>query len=121
VQGGAVRSDPPGLPAHEVSLAGCHRPTAIERHLLEQAAMFISPMSALKRISDSTRTASRVGFRPGMGTSGFTAGHQVICPTCRRMTRVFGLGAGRDSGRNSHFAGAKIGPPPRSDKVCHIA
>src|ERR1700730_13307381 len=33
-----------------------HRPPAIERHLLEQAAMFISPMSALKRITDSRET-----------------------------------------------------------------
>src|SRR5260221_4164831 len=31
---------------------GCHRPPAIERHLLKQAAMFISSTSALKRITD---------------------------------------------------------------------
>jgi hypothetical protein len=39
---------------------GGHRPTAIERDLLEQAAMIISPMSALKRITDSSRTSRRV-------------------------------------------------------------
>jgi hypothetical protein len=39
---------------------GCHRPPAIERHLLEQAAMFIPPMSALQRIPDSGLTASHV-------------------------------------------------------------
>jgi hypothetical protein len=57
VRGGAVWSDPPGLPAHEVSLAGAIGRPAIERQLLEQAAMFIPPMSALKRITDSSRTA----------------------------------------------------------------
>jgi hypothetical protein len=38
----------------------CHQPPSIERHLLERAAMFISPMSALKRSTDSGRTASGV-------------------------------------------------------------
>jgi hypothetical protein len=47
--GGAVPSDPPGLPSHEVSL---------------QAAMFISPMSALTRTTDSGRTASDVSNVP---------------------------------------------------------
>jgi hypothetical protein len=39
---------------------GRHRPPAIERHLLEQAVMFIPPMSALQRITDSSRTAGHV-------------------------------------------------------------
>jgi hypothetical protein len=54
VRGGAVWSDPAGLPAHEVSLA------AIERDLLEQAAMIISPMPALHCITDLSQTSRRV-------------------------------------------------------------
>jgi hypothetical protein len=41
-----------------------HRPPAIKRNLLEQAAMFIPPMSALHRIADSSRTASDVSKVP---------------------------------------------------------
>src|ERR1700738_582616 len=37
-----------------------HRPPSIERHLPEQAAMFISPMSALERITDSSQSSRRV-------------------------------------------------------------
>jgi hypothetical protein len=39
---------------------GCHRPAAIERDMLKQAAMFVSPMFASDRTSDSTRTARHV-------------------------------------------------------------
>jgi hypothetical protein len=34
-----------------------HRTPAIERHLLKQAAMFLSPMSALQRNTDSSLTS----------------------------------------------------------------
>jgi hypothetical protein len=37
-----------------------HRTPAIERHYLEQLAMSLSPMSALKRIPDSSRTSCQV-------------------------------------------------------------
>jgi hypothetical protein len=44
---------------------------AIERHLLEQAAMFISPMSASKRTTDSSRTSRH--FRKVPSTDSCTA------------------------------------------------
>jgi hypothetical protein len=56
--GGAVRSA--RLTGSRGLTRRSHRPPAIERHLLEQAAMFIPPMSALQRIPDSGLTASRV-------------------------------------------------------------
>jgi hypothetical protein len=48
------------LPCSRSLARRSHRPPAIKRHLLEQAAMFISPMSALQRITDSSRTARGV-------------------------------------------------------------
>jgi hypothetical protein len=38
---------------------------AIKRYFLEQPAMLLSPMSALKRIADSTRTSRHVRNVPG--------------------------------------------------------
>jgi hypothetical protein len=55
---GAVRSA--RLTGSRSLTRGGHRPPAIERDLFEQAAMFILPMSALHRITDSSRTASHV-------------------------------------------------------------
>jgi hypothetical protein len=47
-----VPSDPPGLPSHEVSLAGAIGRPRLSVTCFEQAAMFIPPMSALQRIPD---------------------------------------------------------------------
>jgi hypothetical protein len=41
----------------------------MKRHLLEQAAMFIPPMSALQRIPDSGRTARHVRKPAQIATS----------------------------------------------------
>jgi hypothetical protein len=66
-----------------------HRPTAIEHHLLEQVAMFISPMSALKRITDSGRTASHVR-KVSTGNVRNERGRQLRRPYFRAV-RVFSI------------------------------
>jgi hypothetical protein len=53
--GGTVRSA--RLTGSRSLACRSHRPPAIERHLLEQAVMFISPMSALTRTTDSSQTS----------------------------------------------------------------
>jgi hypothetical protein len=60
VHDGAALSDSARLTGSRGLTRRRHRPPAIERHLLEQAAVFISPMSALQRITDSSRTSRQV-------------------------------------------------------------
>jgi hypothetical protein len=65
--GGAVRSA--RLTGSRSLTRGCHRPPAIERHLLERAAMFISPRApfcSMRTLTCTTSTSLRRWRRDGV-------------------------------------------------------
>jgi hypothetical protein len=87
VHDGAALSDSARLTGSRGLTRRRHRPPAIERHLLEQAAEFISPTSALQRITDSSRTSRQVRKVPILLQKSFLADERNFSGPLMRSAR----------------------------------